>query len=337
VPRLGRAHLVPVACVGEPEPTALIVNPAARSGEEAFRTARARLAELGVPLVLAEVTQEPSELKERIRRSLALGARTVVVGGGDGSLSAAAGLLLEAGAAMAVLPLGTGNDFARSLGLPLDLEGACAVAAGGQRRQVDVGAVNGRPFLNAASVGVSTAVTERLTDELKRRLGRGAFAVAAAREALLHQPFEAELRTEEGAKTLWVHQVVVGNGRYHGGGRLVAPQATLEDRRLNVYAIGARRAELPAESPADPSAEPPAESAGSADRVRDWWTLLRVGMALRRGRHLHHPQVTHLRVRWLELSCAPEQALDVDGELAGQTPARFEVWPAALQVLAPAG
>jgi diacylglycerol kinase (ATP) len=305
------------------ERIALFVNTASRQGERAFEEARALLEEAGAAVAEAVAFDDAAKLTRWARDAVQAGIERVVVGAGDGTLSAVARELAGTGSALGVLPLGTGNDFARSMRIPLDLDAACAVVVAGRTREVDVALAGDRLFLNAASVGLSTAITRRLTDELKRRLGRAAFAVAAAGEAPRHHAFQVRLEWDAGNESLEAHQVVVGNGRFHGGGRLVAPEATHQDHRLDVYVIRSAR------NLADP--------AGSASdrRLRDLWNLFRVGTLLRRGRHLAHPTVTHLRATRVRLTAEPVQEIDVDGELSGQTPMEFVVHPKALRVLVP--
>jgi diacylglycerol kinase (ATP) len=294
------------------EPTALFVNTGARHGLERFEEVRSCLRSLGVPLTFAAALDDPEALVRQVRAAADAGVRRIVVGGGDGTLSAAAGELAGRDVSFGVLPLGTGNDFARSVGIPRDLASACRVITAGSERRVDLGVSDGRAFLNAASIGLSSAITRRLSPNLKRRLGRGAFAVSAATEAINHRPFRAELEIDGVGHTFELHQVVVANGRYHGGGQLVAPSARHDDRRLDVYVI-----------------QP------SEGRVHDLWTLFRVGVLLVRGRHLEHPAVTHFRARRVRLDADPTQEVDVDGELLGETPVEFGVRPAALRVLVP--
>jgi diacylglycerol kinase (ATP) len=304
------------------EPSVLLVNTAARQGAQTFERARKYLTALDLPLVEAWAVERPEDLPRLVRAAVLGGARRVVVGGGDGTLSSAANELWNRPVRLGVLPLGTCNDFARSLGLPLCLEEACRVAAGHSVRRVDVGTAGKRVFLNAAGIGLSTAVTRRLNDDLKRRLGRGAFAVAAATEAVTHRPFRAVLRCGPVAHEVEAHVVVVGNGRFHGGGQLVAPNASHEDHQLDVYVIR--------------SAHPVGAAQGEpAERLRDLWNLIQVAVKVRRGTHLEHPAVLHLTSRSLHVEAEPAQDVDLDGELWGQTPTRFEVRPAALEVLAP--
>jgi YegS/Rv2252/BmrU family lipid kinase len=297
------------------------VNALARSGEDALGAAREALARAGVPLAAAHALEDPEALPDRIREALASGARTVVVGGGDGTLSAAAGLLAGTGAALGVLPLGTANDLARTLHVPDDLEGAARVIARGRTRTVDVGYAGERAFLNAASVGFSGAVTRRLNGGLKRVVGPLAYPVAGASAAGEGRPFRARVEIDGAVREQEALQIVIGNGRYHGGGRLVAPRAAIDDRRLDVYVVAAA----------------PGPRAGPRPRLRDLARLAAYGLRLVRGRHLEHPAVFHARGVRAEIRTDPPLEIDADGELVGHTPARFRIAPGALAVLAPAG
>ncbi len=305
-----------------PDPTVLFVNTAARQGAETFDRARKYLAALDVPLVEARAVDAPEQLPLLVRAAVRGGAGRVVVGGGDGTLSAAANELWQHDVVLGVLPLGTGNDFARSLDLPLALEDACRVAAGTVTRRIDVGLAGKRAFLNAAGIGLATGVTRRLNDDMKRMLGRGAFAVAAASEAMGHKPFHAQLITPMGTQSVEAHVVVVGNGRFHGGGQLLAPEATHDDHQLDVYVIRSSQP-LGADEP------------DGTERLRDLWNMVQVAVRLRRGTHLEHPAVMHLRTPSLRLVTDPPQDVDLDGETWSQTPTHFEVRPAALKVLVP--
>lgn len=308
---------------GTPGPVALVVNARARSGEDALAAARDALARAGVALAAARAVEEPGALAAAIREALAAGARTVVVGGGDGTLAAAAGLLAGTGAALGVLPLGTANDLARTLHVPDELDGAARVIARGRARAVDVGYAGDRAFLNAASVGFSSALTRRLQGGLKRAAGPLAYPVAGASAAAEGRPFRARVEVDGAVREQEALQIVIGNGRYHGGGRLVAPRAAIDDRRLDVYVVAA---------PDGSSASPPARP-----RLRDLAALAGYALRLARGRHLEHPAVFHARGERAEIRTDPPLEIDADGELVGHTPARFRIAPAALVVLAPGG
>lgn len=299
--------------------TVLVVNARARSGAGELERAREALARRGVALAAAHRVEDPALLRRTLRAELARGAVKVVVGGGDGTLSAAAGLLAGTPATLAVLPLGTANDFARSLGIPTDLARAAAVAAGGRVRSVDLGRAGRRAFLNAASVGISSALTRRLHAGLKRRVGKLAYPVAGA-AAAGEPPFRARIEWDGEVVELRALQIVVGNGRYHGGGRLVAPGARIDDRALDLYVVTA----------------PSKRGAGAGGRLRELAALARYALRLAQGRHVEDPRVLHAQASRISLRTEPRLELDVDGELDGRTPVEFRVEPGALRVLAPA-
>jgi diacylglycerol kinase (ATP) len=188
---------------------------------------------------------------------------------------------------------------------------------------VDVGLANGHPFLNAASLGLASAIARRMTPRLKRRAGKLAYPVAAMAELWEHQPFHVRLTTDSGLVEREVLQLVVGNGRYHGAGNVVAPDATLDDHRLDAYTIAAPSAGSGGEHP-------------HLEHMKDLSTLTRVALSLRRGQHMAHPAVTALRTSYLEVEATPPQDVNADGELVGRTPVRFELAPGALRVYAPA-
>jgi len=302
-------------------PAVLVVNTRSRSGREAFEFARQALTERGVPLMRCHALSRVQRLTDVLDEALAHGARRVLVGGGDGTVSLAASRLLGRDVTLGVVPLGTGNDFARSLGIPGTVEAAVDVIVQGYCAKVDVGLVNGRPFLNAASMGLATAIARRLTKRLKQRAGKLAYPVAAAAELWELQPFRVRMKADNEVVELMALQLVVGNGRYHGAGNMVAPDATLDDKRLHVYAIQA------------PSADSGREGS-SLGHVQDISTLARLGLKLRRGEHVEHPHVTCLRTSRLFVETEPVQEVNADGELAGHTPILFEVVPAALRVYA---
>ncbi|MBN1210030.1 MAG: lipid kinase [Myxococcaceae bacterium] len=300
----------------------LVVNTKSRSGREAFEAAREALAARGVPLMSSHALSQPRHMRQVLDDAVARGARHILVGGGDGTVSCVAAHLLGRDVTLGVLPLGTGNDFARSLGIPDSVEAACDVIAQGYTARVDVGLANGRPFLNAASLGLATAIARRLTKRLKQKMGKLAYPVAAASQMRQLRPFRVRMTADDQAYELEVLQLVVGNGRYHGAGNVVAPSAALDDRRLHVYAITA------------PSAESGREGTGLG-QLEDLATLARVALSLRRGQHVEHPAVTSLRTSRLYVEAEPRQEVNADGELIGRTPMLFEVVPAALRVYAP--
>ncbi|HEX8822240.1 MAG TPA: YegS/Rv2252/BmrU family lipid kinase, partial [Archangium sp.] len=213
-------------------PALVVVNSKCRMGREALPATIAALEARGITLVGSHRLSKPKSMDRVLQQALQAGVKRILIGGGDGTLNAAMRHLLGRDVTLGVLPLGTGNDFARSLGIPPTLEEACDIIAAGYTARVDVGLANGRPFLNAASLGLATAIAKRLTPQLKRRVGKLAYPVAAFAELWEHQPFHLRVKTDRGELEVDALQFVVGNVRYHGAGNMVTPDATLDDHRL---------------------------------------------------------------------------------------------------------
>ena len=177
--------------VAELGPAALVINTASRLGAEAFPAAQEALHRHGVVLKAVRAVTDPSTLPDVVREAVDSGARLVVVGGGDGTTSCAAGVLADVpkpdGAVLGVLPLGTANDFARSLDIPKGVDAASQVLATGKIVDIDIGRANTAPFLNLASIGLSVRVARVLKQDLKRRFGPAALPARSAAR-ILAQP-----------------------------------------------------------------------------------------------------------------------------------------------------
>ncbi len=295
-------------------PTTLVVNAGSDSGGDADRVVRALRAH-GVSLDDVHVLEDVKAIHRVIEEAARRDRGRVLVGSGDGTMSLAADLLAGTNVALGVVPLGTANDFARNMGLPRDLQSACAVLAAGRRRRVAVGRANGRVFVNALSFGLTSRVTQRLSMRLKRTAGPMAYPAAAALEVARPKPFALTVRVDDGPEERWqALQVVVGNGRFQGGGTCVSPDAAVDAPKLDAYVLTGSAHDV------------------RGRRPRDVARLLRFAVRLKRGRHLHDPAVRSWTCRRIELSADPVQEVGMDGELLLQTPVRCEVWPDVLNV-----
>ncbi len=283
----------------------LIVNRASRRGASDLTAVVARLERRGIAVDRA-ANENVGAMVASIRQAGAT-HDAILVAGGDGTLHAALGALLHSGLPLGVLPLGTANDFARSIGLPMTPEAAADVIAAGAWHAVDVARVNGEYFLNAANVGLGVKVTRRLNGGLKSRWGVFSYALALIAALASMRVFRARVVYDETAETLYTVHITVGNGRYYGGGMAVAERAHVNDGLLYLYNI---------------------EPVG-------FWRLLRLLPALRTGRHGHYPEVfMHSGQRLLIETPQPLQ-ITADGEVCGTTPAQFDVLLAALKVFVP--
>ncbi|ABF44282.1 Diacylglycerol kinase family enzyme (plasmid) [Deinococcus geothermalis DSM 11300] len=218
----------------------LLINANARRGRTAAPAAATALAAAGVhatPLLVDNFAMT----EQLLRAEVARGTPCVVVGGGDGTLSHAANILRGTGTALGILPLGTGNTFARSVGVPLDLPGAARVIAEGRTVAVDVGLLNGRAFLNSVALGLSAQIARSLTENLKRRLGLLAWPVMGLQVLGRHRPLDLCLTSDQGSWQLRTHQLLVANGRYVAGPLRAAADASVTDQQLDVLVFGQGR------------------------------------------------------------------------------------------------
>jgi diacylglycerol kinase (ATP) len=287
--------------------TALVlVNRKSREGLTELDAGLALLRGEGLA-VIEEYVEEPAQIPEVIRRRKDQVER-VLLGGGDGTLSTACEALLESGLPMGILPLGTGNDLARTLGIPLELSEAFRVAAAGRVERIDLGWVNGKHFLNAAGIGLGVRVAGKLSPEVKRRWGAVSYALAILSAFRENRSFRATLTCEDRPRRLRTIHVTVANGRHYGGGITVAADASIRDHRLDLFSI----------APAP------------------FWKLLLLAPALRRGLEEARPGILLLSCREVRVTTERPLPVTADGEVVTRTPASFRVVPEALPVFVPA-
>jgi diacylglycerol kinase (ATP) len=298
--------------ISEARRAALIVNTRSRTGERTFFQALDRLQDLGVTLGPTYAVRDPVRLPETVRDVLdSTGYRLLILGGGDGSVSSVVDFLAHHRVVLGLLPLGTANDFARTLGIPSDIEGACQTIAAGKMVDVDLGLAGDNYYVNVASVGLGVEATRALSPWMKKSVGPLAYPAAAIKAFLKHEPFSARLTFPDGDHEPVEHerllQVAVGNGRFYGGGMVVAPESGIDDRSLDVYAI-------------------------ELGRHRD---LIGVARYLKSGDFIRNESVTQYRTGRVRLETDPELAVNIDGEVVTRTPQDFSVAHNALKVLVP--
>src|ERR1700722_19336136 len=211
----------------------LIGNSEARQTTEAFAKAREMLIDRGIELKRTDLVTSHRELCRGVRRAVKSGARLVIVGGGGGTMTAAAGQLAKSKSVLGVLPLGTGNSFALSLGIA-DLESAVEAIVGGREVAVDLGNVNGTYFANFATIGLSSTIARATPNRLKRLIGAAAYVLAGVWPGLRAHPFLCRVRAGKEKLAFRTFQVIVANGRYFGHTPLT-PQASLNSGKLTFY------------------------------------------------------------------------------------------------------
>jgi YegS/Rv2252/BmrU family lipid kinase len=298
-----------------------LVNPASANGATGRRWPElARRAAAAGLEGDALVSERPGHLVELVRDALARGATRLVVVGGDGTVHEVVDGIMRAGPGagveLAVLPLGTGKDFARSLRIPGRLDAAIEVARTGAVRTIDVGRASYATddgeglayFANFAGAGISGAIARRANRTTKALGGRLSFLWATVAVFSRWPPAEMTVRIDGDTRRVRLLEALAMNGDYTAGGMWVAPEAAPDDGSFDVVLIG------------DFS-------------KREFVTTF---PKIYRGRHVSHPKVEIVRARELEVDAASPLPIVLDGEQPGTTPVRFDVVPAALRVRVPA-
>ena len=294
-----------------PSSTVFLVNPASANGKTGKRWAglRERARELGLDGDELLSTR-PGELTE-LARTAAERYDLLVVVGGDGTLNEVVNGVAGLGAELAVLPAGTGQDFGRTYGIPTKFDDAVRVALEGAPATIDLGHATytggERFFANVGSAGMSGAVAKRANSMTKALGGRATFYYALVREFVVWRNTEVTVTFDGGERRGPMHDVIVANGQWHGGGMWLAPEASFDDGLFDVVVIG------------------------DASKV----DFLTTSTKLYSGGHVHHPKVEVLRTATLAVDAVQPLPLELEGEPVGTTPARFEVVPRALRLRVP--
>jgi diacylglycerol kinase (ATP) len=269
----------------------LVTNRLARRGPELGDVARSELQARGI-----KIDEDPS----------ARGLDAIVVAGGDGTLARQIPHAMALGIPIGLVPLGTFNDVARTLAIPLDVIGACAVIAAGQTRAVDVAHVNGVYYLTEASIGISARIARLQRSHDKQRFGVFALAASTLRAARHLRPFHAEVAYDRRCESFRTVQLTVANGPRFGG-FIDVEGAAIDDGRLDLYAV-------------------------TIDSVSQ---LFSVASAIMRGRPYSVAGLRTASSTAFDVETRRPHHITADGEPAGQTPARFEILSRALRIFSP--
>jgi len=288
----------------------IILNPAAGRGQGARCRAelehllRMESESLSVEWGILE-TPAPGTGTALAARAAALGADLVVAAGGDGTYGEVVNGLVGTGAKLGILPLGTGNDFSRCLGLGTDLKQAVATLFQGMPRWIDLGRVQDRWFINIAGCGFDAVVAERINRGFRYLHGTAAYVAAVYQCLLSFRPAMMRLTLDGETREVRAMLCAIANASSYGGGIQIAPDARIDDGWFDVCLIG---------------------EVGK-------WEFVRVFPRAFKGAHVGHPKVTMLRARHVVIESNPPLPVLADGDISGTTPVEFTLVPHAIEVM----
>ena len=296
----------------------LIVNPAAGAGRtrKKWPQIMERLKSIGLRFE-HDFTEAPKHAVELAKEAVKQGYETVVSVGGDGTINEVVNGLYDSGTikdvSLGIISTGTGSDYIRTVGIPRQHQDACQRLMSPTKMLVDIGEVeyrnNGqmekRLFVNFAGLGFDAEVVQATTQRFKKLGGLPAYLLGLLTTFLCYRNREITLKVDGEVVTKKVCTAVMSNGKYGGGSMFVAPDADLTDGYFDVLTI---------------------DDISKPDLL---WSLPRIY----KGTHLTHPKVTMQRGQEIEIESTRKLLVQADGELLGDTPARFRIIPSTLNIL----
>jgi len=284
----------------------LIVNTHSRKGERLFFRAVDELTKQGINITASYPVRHPERLPEIMKEAIQRQGSLVIVGGGDGTISSIVDQLAYQDMVLGILPFGTGNSFARTLGIPLTLAGAVDVIANGKVADIDLGKIDQDYFANMAAIGFSADVAHSSPHQLKKFLGPLAYLFAAIPHFFRHRSFSCTFRTADEEHTIKTHQVLIANGSFMGE-TFFTPTISPDNRSLIVFTMD----------------------------MLNRWQMLKLWIAFLLGKYTAFSEAKYFRTREIRIETDPPQYIDVDGEKTTQTPVTVSLAPEALKVIVP--
>jgi diacylglycerol kinase (ATP) len=289
--------------------TCIICNPGAGSVDDRAEIQHQLEAFTGAQI---DFSGKPGEATSLAQAAAENGFERIIAAGGDGTLNEVVNGIagFSDRVQLGLIPLGTGNDFAKMLDLPAGIDDCIETLQAGNVRAIDVVRVTSaqtRFYLNVSAGGFSGTVNEKMTPEVKASWGPLAYVRCAAEALPELRAYSTQLTLDDSATLSEnLYNVVIANGRYVAGGTMIAPDASIEDGLLDIVLV----------------------------RESSATDLALVAAQIALGRHLDSEGVIFRRAAKVSVSSTPGMWFNVDGEVIGNEPATFEVLPRALQFLA---
>lgn len=285
----------------------IITNPVSRKGhgERLTRTITAALGEKGIPYTLSYTSRE-QDACALARKAAEAGEKLVLCIGGDGTVSGVAGGLVRSNSALGIIPAGTGNDFARYLGIPSNPLEALEIALNGKAVSVDAGMANDWVFINAAGSGFDVEVLRRTLRYKKIFHGLPAYVLGVLSALFRYPQMDVKIERDGGVIEQKSLILSIANGQYIGGGMHVAPTADTTDGLFDVLYV---------------------------DEIKRWKIpFLLAGFI--KGSHLKWPIVHHFRCAGLTITTS-DRSLQLDGEIFEEETVKYKILPGALKIMVP--
>lgn len=288
--------------------TAFIINPAAGRG----KTQRTWLSikRLLPPGMMYEeyYTHGPGHASQLAKKLEQNGIECIVVVAGDGTLHEVVNGLVTGKTILGLIPTGTGNDFCRSLGIPIKPETAVRILWDGRIKRLDLGCVNDKFFINVAGVGFDAHVAREVNVNFKWLSGTAAYLAAVFKLLFTYQNLPLKVLLDDNINlNIRSFLLAVGNARYYGGGMCIVPSAVLDDGYFHICV------------------------AGDVDRLSILSNLPKIF----KGKHIEHPLVTEYKAKKVNLSSDIPVVIHADGEIVGYLPATLTLLPGRLKFLVP--
>ncbi|WP_448664432.1 diacylglycerol/lipid kinase family protein [Sphingomonas sp. CJ20] len=288
-------------------PTAImIVNTKSRHGQAWFDRACARFKALDFA-VEAHAVEDPSKLDSTVAQAVVRNPELLILGGGDGTISGNVDAMVGRSIRLGVLPLGTANSFARSLGIPLDVDGAVDTIVNGRARRIDLGQIDDDYFASTAAIGLSPKIAETVPHGVKKYFGRAGYLAWAAIQFARFHPFTLIVGEGADQRRLRVVEVRISNGPFHGGTELV-DEARVDSGEIVVQAVK-----------------------GHVKRrlVRNWAaSVLRLDA--------RHDDTETFRGQSIRVATEPPLPISIDGEVLAKTPVTARIAAGVIEVMVPA-
>lgn len=283
----------------------LLLNKGSRRTSQSEQAILSAIADHHIEITHITYLKPGSSLTKLISGIKARKPSLVIVGGGDGTISDVVDHFVGSSIELGIIPLGTTNNFARSLGIPLTIDGAVQAITTTSARAVDLGTIGNEYFANVAGVGLSALIADTVDDKTKKRFGRLAYAMTGLQQLWGHKAFGVTIEDKDKELRLYfeTHQVIIANGRYHAG-KQIAEDARLDNGRLIIFALGSR------------------SKISFAYHTLDYYL----------GRRKQVAHESFVIGNNITISTTHPQLVELDGEVKGSTPLAISVTTAAVMV-----